>query len=147
MRKKIIAFALIMMLAVSAFALASCGGTTLVGEMDDNGKEATYTASKADEGDFVMSGTLIVTEDEQIVIDSELEKGKMTIEFIGAEGGDSEEEIPDVESAQAAYTAYVEGTESQAVAFGAGEYMIKVTVTEKGTTGDVDIEVKGLNED
>ena len=146
MKKRMIALAAAVILIISAIALTSCGGTTLTGEIDENGKAATYTASKADDGDFVLSGTLIVTDDEQITIDSQLEKGSMKFEFISSEGLDDGATAPDTEDLDAAYTANLNGTESQAVWFGAGEYMVRATVTEGGTTGTVNIEVKGFGE-
>ena len=148
MRKMMLSLTVIVLLLITAAAFTACSsGPTLTGEMDDEGKEVTYTANKADKDDFVLSGTLIVGEDEQIVIDSELEKGSMQFEFIKNDGMDDTEEVPDVEGMDATYTAYVSEIESQAVQFGAGEYMIRATVTEKGTTGEVDIEVKGFGED
>ena len=143
MKKRIIALAAVMMLIVSAFTLASCSArVTLAGEIDENGKEAQYEANKADKDDYMLHGVLVVEEGEQVVIDSHLEKGSIQFDFVKSEGEGDMETMPDTEGMEAAYTATASGTESQTLAFAEGEYMIKATVTEDGTTGDVEIEVE-----
>lgn len=131
--------ALVMMLALAMIMMASCAKSEFSGDVTDE-KNMTITAKNADEGDFFVTGTLAVGEDEQIAIDSALEKGEITIEFISAEGNDNIEELPELDR-EAAYTAFISGESAQSVSFGAGEFMIKPTVTGKAT-GTVTITVK-----
>ena len=137
--KKIISIIAIAALAVSMFAMTSCSKHEFSGQTDGD-KNMTINAVKADKGDFFLSGSLEVEEGEQIVIDTNLEAGEITLEFISAEGMDNPDEVPDVEG-EATYTAYLSGTNQQAVSFGAGSFMIKPTVTEKAT-GTIDITVE-----
>ena len=143
MKKKLLMVS-IMVLAMAMFMMTACGGS-LAGEIVDE-KTMNITAENAGEGDFIMTGTLVVTEDEQITIDSQLDKGGVKIEFIESAGDEDMEEVPDYENAEATYTANVSGIESQAVSFGAGEFMVKVTAAEKGTTGTVNVVIKGFGE-
>ena len=127
---------------VSMIAMSSCGKSEFSGESVDD-KHITINAVKADTGDFFVTGSLEVEEGEQIVIDTNLEAGEITLEFISAEGGENIDELPDTD-AEATYTAYLSGTDSQSVSFGAGSFMIKSTVTEKAT-GTVNITVQPAN--
>ena len=135
-------FVSIMVLAIAMLTMISCGGPEFTGEiLGDN--EMNITAKNADTDSVILTGTLAVGEDEQITIDSNLENGSVQIEFISSEGYDNMEELPDMDNAEAKFTAYVSGVESQAVSFGGGEYMVRATVTEKAT-GTIDILVKGF---
>lgn len=144
MKKKAL-FLSIMVLAVAMIVMVSCSSSTLASETVDE-HHIVITAEKAGEDDLVVSGGLEVGADQQIVIDSVLDEGGIKIEFISSEGFDDEEEVPDIDSAEVKYTANVNGKESQAVFFGEGEYMVRVTGTEKAT-GTVDIQVKGFGEE
>lgn len=129
----------IMVLALAMLVMASCAKHELGGEIGDDMKSMAITATNAEKDASFSSGVLEVTDDEQISITPNLEKGALKIEFILSEGGESMEELP--EDAEAVYTANVSGDSSQAVGFGGGSYMVKVTVTEEAT-GTVDIAVK-----
>ena len=143
MKKRIIALLAVMMLIASAISLSSCGArVTLAGNIDENGKEAEYEANKADKDDYMVHGVLIVGENEKVVIDSHLEKGGIQFDFAKSEGTEDMDTMPEADDIDAANSVTVTGEESKEVALDAGEYMIKVTVTEKGTTGDVEIEVE-----
>ncbi len=137
--KKIISIITIAVLAVSMLAMASCSKHEFSGQLDDE-KNMTITAVKADAGDYFVTGTLEVGEGEQITIDTNLESGEITLEFLRSEGEDNIDELPDVDG-EATYTAYLSGTDSQTVSFGAGSFMLKPTVKEKAT-GTVSIKVK-----
>ena len=82
----------------------------------------------------------VVEDGEQVSIDTALEKGEITVEFIASEGEQNIDELPELDG-DATYTAYLSGTNSQAVSFGAGSFMIKPTVTDKAT-GTVTITVQ-----
>ena len=137
--KRFISIVALIVLTVSMIAMTSCGKSEFGGESVDD-KHMTINAVKADTGDFFVTGSLEVEEGEQIAIDTKLESGEITVEFISAEGMDNPDEVPDLEG-EATYTAYLSGTNQQAVSFGAGSFMIKPTVTEKAT-GTIDITVE-----
>ena len=137
--KRFISIVALIVLTVSMIAMTSCGKSEFGGESVDD-KHMTINAVKADTGDFFVTGSLEVEEGEQIAIDTKLESGEITVEFISAEGIDNPDEVPDLEG-EATYTAYLSGTNQQAVSFGAGSFMIKPTVTEKAT-GTIDITVE-----
>ena len=137
--KRFISIVALVMMMVSMIAMTSCGKSEFGGESVDD-KHMTINAVKADTGDFFVTGSLEVEEGEQIAIDTKLESGEITVEFISAEGMDNPDEVPDLEG-EATYTAYLSGTNQQAVSFGAGSFMIKPTVTEKAT-GTIDITVE-----
>lgn len=140
--KKIVTIIVIAVLAVSMLAMTSCGKKEFSGSVDDD-KNMTINAVKADTGDYFVTGTLVVEEGEQITIDSKLESGAITVEFLGASEEQSAEEIPELDG-EATYTAFLEGTNTQSVSFGAGSFMIKPTVTEKAT-GTINITVEPAN--
>ena len=137
--KKIISIIAIAALAVSMFAMTSCSKHEFSGQTDGD-KNMTINAVNADKGDFFVTGTLVVDEGEEVAIDTQLEKGEITVEFIAAEGEGSIDELPELDG-DATYTAYLSGTNSQTVSIGAGSFMIKPTVTDKAT-GTVSITVQ-----
>ena len=137
--KKIISIIAIAALAVSMFAMTSCSKHEFSGQTDGD-KNMTINAVNADKGDYFVTGTLVVDEGEEVAIDTQLEKGETTVEFIAAEGEGSIDELPELDG-DATYTAYLSGTNSQTVSIGAGSFMIKPTVTDKAT-GTVSITVQ-----
>ena len=137
--KRFLSIIAITVLTVSMFVMVSCGKHEFSGNMDDE-KNMTITAVNADTGDYFATGTLVVEDGEQVSIDTALEKGEITVEFIASEGEESIDELPELDG-EATYTAYLSGTNSQAVSFGAGSFMIKPTVTDKAT-GTVTITVQ-----
>ena len=140
--KRIISIIIAAVMAVSMLAMTSCTKEEFSGSVESD-KNMTIKAVKADTGDFFATGTLVVEEGEQISIDTDLESGAITVEFIRSEGDDNPEELPEMDG-EATYTAYLSGTTSEAVSFGAGSFMIKPTVTEKAT-GTITITVQPAN--
>ena len=137
--KRIISIIVVAVLAVSMLAMTSCGKKEFSGSVEDD-KNMTITAVKADAGDYFATGSLVVEEGEQVTIDTDLESGAITVEFLGSSEEQSAEELPEMDG-EATYTAFLEGTNTQSVSFGAGTFMIKPTVTEKAT-GTVKITVQ-----
>ena len=137
--KKIISIIAVAVLAVSMLTMVSCGKHEFSGSIDGD-KNMTINAVNADAGDYFVTGTLVVEEGEEIAIDTALDKGEITVEFIASEGEGNIDELPELDG-DATYTAYLSGTNSQAVSFGAGSFMIKPTVTDKAT-GTVTITVQ-----
>ena len=125
--KRFVSIIVVAMLAVSMLAMTSCGKSEFSGSVDDD-KNMTINAVKAADGDYFVTGSLVVDEGEEVAINSNLESGAITVEF------------PDI-NGEATYTAFLEGTNSQAVSFGTGTFMIKPTVTEKAT-GTITITVR-----
>ncbi len=141
--KRIITIIAIMALAVSMLAMTSCGKKEFSGNVESD-KSMTINAVKADKGDYFATGSLVVEEGEQIAIDTKLESGAITVEFIASDGDEDIEELPELDE-DATYTAYLDSTTNkQAVSFGAGTFMIKPTVTEKAT-GTIEIKVEPAN--
>ena len=136
--KKLLSIMAVMVLTASMLTMVSCGKTELSGEMVDD-KSMTVTASKADSGDYFVTGSMEFEEGEQLSIEPNLESGEMTIEFISAEGMDDPEELPELDG-NAQYTAFISGSNAQKVSMPSGSYMVKVTVTDKAT-GTVTINV------
>lgn len=141
MKKKTLILS-ILVLAIALVAMVSCSSSSLAVNSTDE-KHTDIIAENAGPDDETLSGTIVVGEDEQVTIDSNLEKGGLQIDFIKSEGEQSEEDTPDMD-AEPTYTANVSEVESQAVQFGAGTYMVKVTPTDKAT-GTVNIVVKGFD--
>ena len=137
--KRIISIIVVAVLAVSMLAMTSCGKNEFSGSVEDD-KNMTITGVKADAGDYFATGSLVVEEGEEITIDSDLESGAITVEFLGSSEEQSAEELPEMDG-EATYTAFLEGTNTQSVSFGAGTFMIKPTVTEKAT-GTIKITVQ-----
>ena len=137
--KRIISIVLVAVLTVSMLAMTSCGKKEFSGSVEDD-KNMTITAVKADAGDYFATGSLVVEEGEQVTIDTDLESGAITVEFLGSSEEQSAEELPELDG-EPIYTAFLEGTNTQSVSFGAGTFMIKPTVTEKAT-GTVKITVQ-----
>lgn len=147
MKKKTL-FICMMILTLALSLMVSCGGgTTLSADVQDEG-HMVFTANKAAADDFVLTGTIVVGKDQQVLIDSALDPGAATVEFISNEGLDNEDEVPNELPAESkpAYAANVSGIESQAAFFGEGEYMVRVTITEKAT-GTIDLQVKEIGEE
>ncbi len=140
--KKLLSVFAVIVLAFSMLTMVSCGKSEFSGESVDD-KSMTITASKADMGDYFVTGSLVFEEGEQLNIKADLESGELTIEFISAEGMDNPDELPDVEG-DAQYTAHVSSDDEQTVSMPAGSYMVKATVAEKAT-GTVAINVVGAN--
>ncbi|MBQ6439433.1 MAG: hypothetical protein IJJ06_04740 [Mogibacterium sp.] len=140
--KKIVSIIAIAVLAVSMLAMVSCAKHEFSGSVESD-KNMTINAVNADKGDYFVTGTLVVDEGEEIAIDTALEKGEITLEFIGSEDEGNIDELPEVDG-DATYTAYLSGTDSQSVSFGAGSFMVKPTVTDKAT-GTVTITVQPAN--
>lgn len=137
--KRLLSIIAIAVMAVSMLAMVSCSKHEFSGNIDGD-KNMTINAVNADTGDYFVTGTLVVEDGEQVSIDTALEKGEITVEFIASEGEQNIDELPELDG-DATYTAYLSGTNSQAVSFGAGSFMIKPTVTDKAT-GTVTITVQ-----
>ena len=137
--KKLVSIILIAVLSMTMLLMTSCGSE--FSGTDNDEKHLTINAKNAGVGDYFVTGTLEVDDDESIEIAPSLDKGEVTIEFISAEGMDDPEEVPELDGENAKYTAYVSGTDTQTVSFGGGDYMVKATVTDKAT-GTIQITVK-----
>ena len=137
--KKIAYALLVAVVAMSMMVLCACGGSSL-GITGNNEKSMTIEAKNAAEGDFVLTGSLEVTEGEQVVIASSLEKGELKIELYATPAEQSAEELPDVDGSEPVVMSNASGTETVSATVPEGSYMVKVTSAEKAT-GTVQIDV------
>ena len=137
--KKITYALLVAVVAMSMMVLCSCGGSSL-GITGNSEKSMTIEAKNAAQGDFVLTGSLEVTEGEQVVIASSLEKGELKIELYATPAEQSAEEMPDVEGSEPVVMSNASGTETVSATVPEGSYMVKVTSVEKAT-GTVQIDV------
>ena len=137
--KKITYTLLVAVVAMSMMVLCACGGSSL-GITGNSEKSMTIEAKNAAQGDFVLSGSLEVTEGEQVVIASSLEKGELKIELYATPAEQSAEELPDVDGSEPVVMSNASGTETVSATVPEGSYMVKVTSAEKAT-GTVQIDV------
>ena len=80
--KRIRAFTGIFALVVLTMVLTACGKSEF-GLTENTEKKMTITAERADKDAFFMVGSLEVSDGEQIVITSNLEKGSIRVEIVG----------------------------------------------------------------
>ena len=140
--KRFISIIAIMAMALSMLAMTSCAKEEFSGNVESD-KSMTINAVKADKGDYFVTGSLVVEEDEQITFNTNLESGAVTVELISSGDDENIEELPELDG-EATYTAYLDGTNTESASFGAGTFMIKATVTEKAT-GTIEIKVEPAN--
>ncbi len=135
---------------VTVFAMAmfmtSCQSSDFaVAVNDDN--TASITAENAGDDMSSSAGTLVIADEEEIVITPALEKGVITIEFLDATGFDDPDEVPDVNNLEAVATITVSGSVEDVVAVKAGSYMVRATGDEKATgTVELSVRTSGLKE-
>lgn len=115
--------------AILMTALCACNKVTLSGEIKDE-KHMEIVADNASKGDYMMAGGLEVEDGEQIVTDYDLEKGKIEIAFIKEAEEQSEDELPDTDG-EPEQVIEVSGTGGGSSMVPEGDYMVKVTCTEK----------------
>ena len=126
-------------LAVVMLTLTSCGRSVFKADVNSD-KLITITAENADKGDYVMTGSLAVTDGEQIEITSNLSKGMIRVEVVRAPENQNIEKIPEIKD-EAIITADVSNTDRASGTVPAGSYMVKAACIEKAV-GTVLIEVK-----
>lgn len=127
--------------AILALALTACGGGGMMGLEVEDESSAQLTAEKADDGDFVLSGTLVVEEGNLISIESALEEGEITLGFIeNAEEQDISMDMDEILSEEAVWEGSVVVGESFTIELQPGTYSIRVVAVGK-VTGTVDINV------
>ena len=125
---------------LQALMLTACGKSVFT--MSENTeKKMTITAENAARGAFFMVGALEVADGEQIVITSELSKGSIRVEIVGAPQ-ESIEDMPTVDG-EAILTADLKAADSVSGTVPAGSYLLKATCLEKAS-GSVQIEVQPL---
>ena len=144
MFKKTTAFAAAAVLALSMIA-TGCGKveeSSITMDMSDE-KAAIIEFSNAKEEEYVQGGYLHVEEGEGIEVTSNFnEGGKVLIGFIGADGEQSKDELPDMDSS---YEMMISGVATQGATFDSGDYDLKITVLDKAT-GTLTLSVKPVNE-
>ena len=141
--KRVQIMSAVIALALPALMLTACGQSTFA-VTENTEKRMVITAEKAGKDNFFMVGTLEAGEGEQIVVTSNLSKGKVRVEIIGVTGGQDIDTPPAPMSGEAILTADASGSESTSGAVPAGNYMLKATCLEKAT-GTIDIDVKPVS--
>lgn len=148
MRKKLVLIPAVMLCA--ALILGGCGSEklTMIVDIAEDGKSCNITADKADENGMTMSGSLIIGENDKIIITQEFEEGgELLVQFIpqsealqDAEAGLSELEGA-VDASNSVLDAIVSGPDAAEYYLAAGEYYLNVTPQSK-TTGTATIVVE-----
>lgn len=141
--KKIVS---VLITVIMVFALVACGSKepTLEGNITDE-KTMEIKANKADPDDFIMSGTLVLGEGEQVYYDHKLDSGEIEIQFLPVEEEQSADELPDYENADPAHTLDLSEYGGGSVYFASGSYMVKVTAVGKDkAVGTVSLNVKPI---
>ncbi len=127
--------------AVGTLLMTACGkGSVEFACTDSTEKMMSFEADNADKGGMVMTGSLEVSEGEEIVITTALKKGILKLEFISSEGMKDIDHAPEVDK-EALMTAEVSGTGTQNYEIAPGSYLVRVTVTEK-VSGTVKVTVE-----
>ena len=128
---------LVLIMALAMLALSACG-KSVFGLSENTEKRMTITAENADKDAFFMVGSLEVEDGEQIVFTSNLTKGAVRVEIVGAPG-ESIGQIPDL-NPPAILTAELTGTDGISGTVPAGSYLLKATCLQKAT-GTITAEV------
>ena len=118
--------------------LTACGKSEF-SMAENTEKRMTISAENAAKDAFFMVGSLEAAEGDQISITSNLTKGSIRVEIIGAPAEQSIDQIPDMDG-EPIITANLVSTDKQAGTVPAGSYLLKATCLEKAT-GTVLIEV------
>ncbi len=152
MKKKLM---IVTLAVLTVLMLAACGKddgdtfTTLNQDIAEDGKSCTVEAKDAGEGDYTVSGSLIVEEGQKLQIVSDIEgDGTITLEFSTNEeldsldGDASGDELKDAaENYQPVLTVKGAGSEIGEYEIAPGEYYVKATAN-KGCTGTVKVTVE-----
>ena len=136
--KRIRAFTGIFALVVLTMVLTACGKSEF-GLTENTEKKMTITAERADKDAFFMVGSLEVSDGEQIVITSNLEKGSIRVEIVGVAEEQNIDQLPEMDG-EVIMTANLHSTDGSSGTVPAGSYMLRATCLEKAT-GTVQIEV------
>ena len=120
------------------FTLSACGGSEF-GLSKNTVKQMTIKAKDADKDAFFMVGTLEIDEGEQIIITSNLKRGQIKVEIVGAPE-ESIEQFPEIDSTSS-FTARITGSSNTSGTVPAGSYMLRATCMEKAD-GTIQIEIK-----
>lgn len=125
---------------VSAMFLTACSSSEFATVSDENGKSMIITATNAGTDSSSISGSLIVGDNDEIIIESSLEEGSIQLDFLSGEDFDDMEDVPSGE-VDSLLEAVVGPGETQTCEISSGEYMVKVSVLEKAT-GSVNVTIK-----
>ena len=128
---------LIFVAALTAFVMliAGCSKKEVTTEMSldmSNEKIAVITLDKSSKDVAATSGTFVVDEGEQLVVEPALEgDSKIQVSFLAAPEGDIDQ-LPDVEGDHV-LDLDVEGTDTFYCSIDPGSYMLKITVLNEST--------------
>ena len=123
---------------LSILCFAACGRSEF-SVIDSTEKRMTITAENASREASFTTGSLEVSEGEQIVISSNLSKGSVRVEIIKEDEVQSISVLPDMDG-EAVITANLANKDGASGTVPAGSYMVKATCLKKAT-GTIQIEV------
>ena len=134
-------------LAAFTMLMAGCGKaetSEMYMDMSDE-KSAVITLDKASKDDAATSGTFVVDDGEQLVVEPALEgDSKIQVSFLAAPG-EGMDQVPDVDG-DSVMDLDVDGTDTFYCSIDPGSYMLKVTVLNK-STGTVTISTEPMETD
>lgn len=125
--------------------LAGCG-STLTMDTAENGKGTDITAENADDGDFVMGGSLIIDEGEYLLAEYVFDKGgEMNIKLIPVIEGQEDASASELEEltdgSESALDVNLSGSGTTEYDVPPGDYYVSVVVNGK-TSGSANLTVK-----
>lgn len=113
-----------------SMVMTGCSSSNFALVLDENTAEITAENSAVD--DSAQAGGFPVAEGESVVIEPNLTKGKILVQFASLDGSDDEDaDLEDLTVTDPVFEAEIEGSETVTFDPGAGEYMVVATVTEK----------------
>ena len=130
---------IVLIFFLALLTLTGCGKSEF-GLSVNTEKQMTITAENADKNAFFMVSSLEVSDGEQIIMTSNLTKGRIRVEIVGTPADQSINELPAMDG-EAILTADLTGTEGASGTVPEGSYMLRATCLEKAT-GTIQIEVK-----
>ena len=136
--KRITAKAGILLLVFVMMMLAACGKSEF-GVTENTEKRMVITAENAAKDAFFMVGSLNAEKGEMVVISSGITRGEIRVEIVPASGGESKEELPEMDE-EPIITANIGSGEGMSGTVPAGSYYVRATVLKKAT-GTINIEV------
>lgn len=136
--KNKVCFILIGFMILAMAMLSACGKSEF--NIDaGNEKCITIDAKNAAVDEVVVTGSLAVTDCDQVLLTSNLEKGVIQVELYKTADEQSIDEVPDIPDEDPVMTFNANDTDSMSGTVEPGSYLVKAIVSEKAT-GTVKIE-------
>ena len=134
---KHIKFAVCVMLIIAL--LGACGGAKF--SMTSTGQKSTVKANEAEDGDFIETEYTSVGKNRIAVIEADLEKGQLQIDFVEVTVFAHVDEPADVIEGDVAVSVTVGSGDKEQVDIPKGDYVIRITAVGT-TTGEAKIVIE-----